>query len=126
MMPTLPARLDAESSPRNAVQDHVGGLLRDHVDRCHDEIAGYPGKYRGVNDAKIVDAVNAELAVDHAALILGLHGAGAASVMSPGVVRDVVSELGFGIEMASRALLLGNQMADGVGDLAAEPDPGDH
>ena len=69
--------------------------------------------------------MDAEPAVDHATQILRLHGAGAAGVMAPGVVRDMLLQLIVGEEMAAGRLLFGDQIADRVGHLAPESDSGD-
>src|ERR1043165_1461587 len=64
-------------------QDHVGGLLPDHVDRGHDEEARDPGKDRGVHHPQPLRAVHLEVAVQHPVLLAGADRAGAGGVVAP-------------------------------------------
>src|SRR5580704_3735661 len=74
-------------------QNFIGGLFGDHVDGGNDEIARDSGKDRGIDDPEPANAVHPELAVDHAALFLRLHGAGTAGMVAPGIVRDMALQL---------------------------------
>lgn len=43
-----------------SIQDNIGRLFSDHVDRCNDKITWDPWKDRGIHNAQIADTVDAE------------------------------------------------------------------
>src|SRR5262245_37764052 len=84
-----------------ALEDHVGGLFRNHVYGADDEEAGDARKYRGVDHAEAGGAVHAEIAAEHAAVFDGSDGAGPAPMMSPRVAANVFFDLRVALDGAA-------------------------
>ena len=119
-------RAGYSKSVRPNMQKHIGSLFGDHVDSGNDEMAWNAGKNRCVDDAEIPYTMDAELAIDHTALIFRFHGAGATGMMAPGVIFNMSFQLIVGIKMPTRNLLFCDQTANGIHYLSPKSDTGDN
>src|SRR5262245_4094406 len=90
--PTLPAAL---RRPITRIgENHVGGLLADHVNRSNDEKPRNPREYGGIDNAQILGSVNPEITIEHRhRIVLSADLACARGVMAPGVVLYELREV---------------------------------
>src|SRR5829696_6456985 len=112
-----PAPLLAVRGAR-VLDDHVGGLLANHVDGRDDEVAGYLREDRRVHHAQPLDPPDAEAAVEHGRRVaFGADGARAGGVVAPRLVPDELAELVVGLKVGAGNLLLFDEAR------AEEPEP---
>src|SRR6476660_1688939 len=97
-----------------AIQNGFGSLFRNHQDGRNDKVAWNARENGSIDHTQVADAINAEVAVDHPVLVLGLHCACPTGVVAPYIISDVLLQLVVGIEMAAGRFLLDDQIADSV------------
>src|SRR5579885_31713 len=82
--------------------DDIGGLLADHINGGHNEIAWDAGEDGGVDDAQSADSAHSKPAVENGhRIVAGSDFVGAGGVMAPGLVLDELAQFFGGIAALS-------------------------
>src|SRR6185436_17450531 len=80
--------------PSSARENHIRGLLADHVHRADDEESWNARKDRRIHDSQMASVMDAEIVSDHAPAISWPDRTGSTRMMSPGLPANVLAELG--------------------------------
>ena len=73
-------------------ENHIRGLLADHVDRAHNEEAGDPWEDGGIDHAQSSHTVHLKVPVEYTALVQWTNRTTARRVMPPCIVANIVAQ----------------------------------
>src|SRR5579871_6732903 len=120
--PALSMRVCSKVSLACGLEDYIGGLLRDHVNRTGDEEARSAGEDGCIDDAKALRAMNAEVTGQDSVVFARAYSAGRRGMVAPGIVSNEGLQAFVRVDIIAGQLFFFDEFVvfEVLGDLADE------